>query len=132
MEYPRLLIDTSILIDHFRNPCKDKTLLYQVSLHYECVISSITEFEFLVGSNQKNYMFINALLSKLPVMPFDSACVQTASQIYRGLKLKHQMISLPDIFIAATAITHNLQFMTLNIKHFEKIENLNLYDIRGL
>jgi predicted nucleic acid-binding protein len=95
MEYPRLLIDTSILIDHFRNQRKDITPLYQVSLHYECVISSITEFEFLVGSNQKNYSFINELLSKL-------------------------------------SVTHNLQFMTLNIKHFEKIENLNLYHIMVL
>ncbi len=129
MEYPRLLIDTSILIDHFRSQRKDITPLYQVSLHYECVISSITEFEFLVGSNQKNYNFINVLISKMSVLPFDSACVQKAVQIYRNLKLKHQIISLPDIFIAATAITHNLQFMTLNIKHFEKIENLNLYHI---
>lgn len=123
----RLLIDTSILIDHFRNQRKEITPLYQVSLHYECVISSITEFEFLVGSNQKNYSSISDLLSKLSVLPFDSACVQKAAQIYRDLKLKHQLISLPDIFIAATAVTHNLQLMTLNIKHFEKIEALNLY-----
>jgi tRNA(fMet)-specific endonuclease VapC len=91
------------------------------------VISTITEFEFSIGSTPPNRQFTEELLAKLPVLPFDSACVKTASEIYRVLKANNQLISLPDIFIAATAITHDLQLLTLNRKHFERVENLKLY-----
>lgn len=127
MERESILIDTSILIDHLRKQQKDKTIFYRLAFHYDYMISSITEFEFSVGSTPPNREFVEKVLSKLPVLPFDSACVKTATEIYRNLKVKNQLISLPDIFIAATAVTHNLQLLTLNRKHFERVENLKLH-----
>ncbi|GEM_PF-4389454 len=50
MERERLLIDTSILIDHLRKTQKDKTVFYLLSSQYDCLISAITEFEFSIGS----------------------------------------------------------------------------------
>jgi tRNA(fMet)-specific endonuclease VapC len=91
------------------------------------LISAITEFEFLIGSTLQNRQFTEELLARIPVLPFDSAGVKTASEIYRDLKAKNQLISLPDIFIAATAITYDLQLLTLNRKHFERVQNLKLY-----
>jgi predicted nucleic acid-binding protein len=129
MERERLLIDTSILIDHLRKTQKDKTIFYQVASRCDCLISVITEFEFSIGSTPQNRRFTEELLAKLPVLPFDSTCVKTASIIYRDLKAKNQLISLPDIFIAATAITHDLQLLTLNQKHFQRIVNLKLMQI---
>jgi predicted nucleic acid-binding protein len=127
MERERLLIDTSILIDHLRKTQKDKTLFYQLASQYDCLISAITEFEFSIGSTPQNRQFTEELLQRLPVLPFDSICVKTAAEIYRDLKAKNQLISLPDIFIAATAITHDIQLLTLNRKHFDRVENLKLY-----
>ena len=126
MERENILIDTSILIDHLRKQKKDKTIFYRLSFQYNYVISSITEFEFSVGSTPPNREFVEKLLSKLPVLPFDSACVKTAIGIYHNLKSKNQLIPLPDIFIAATAITYNLQLLTLNRKHFERMKDLKL------
>lgn len=124
MERERLLIDTSILIDHLRKTQKDKTVFYQHASQYDCLISAVTEFEFSIGSTPENRRFTEDLLAKLPVLPFDSTCVKIAAKIYRELKSRNQLISLPDIFIAATAITHDLQLLTLNQKHFERVENL--------
>lgn len=78
MERERLLIDTSILIDHLRKPQKDKTTFYQLSTKYDFVISAVTEFEFLIGSSPANRQFTEKLLAGLPVLPFDSACVKSA------------------------------------------------------
>jgi predicted nucleic acid-binding protein len=39
---------------------------------------------------------------------------------------KNQLISPPDILIAATAFANNLSFATLNLKHFERISDLEL------
>ena len=86
MARQRVLIDSSILIDHLRKKRKDKTRFFELAKDYDCVISSITEFEFSVGSTPKNREFTEKLLAKLPVLPFDSACVQSAVEIYRTLK----------------------------------------------
>ena len=126
MEDRRVLIDTSILIDHLRKTRKDSTLFYEVAQKNECLISSITEFEFSVASTLKNREFSEKLLKNLSVLPFDSNCVRIAVVIYHDLKSKNKLISLPDIFIAATAVVNNLSLVTLNLKHFENIDKLQL------
>jgi predicted nucleic acid-binding protein len=126
MERAALLIDTSILIDHLRKPRKDKTIFYRFAQQRELLISAITEFEFSIGATPKNRAYIEKLLAKLPALPFDSTCVKTAAEIYRDLKARNQLISLPDIFIAATALVHGVPLATLNRKHFERIDNLQL------
>lgn len=48
--------------------------------------------------------------------------------IIRGdLAHKGQLIDQPDLFIAATAIHHNLTLVTRNRKDFDRIPNLKLY-----
>ena len=54
--------------------------------------------------------------------------MQQAVIINRQLKLKRKQIDLADLFIAVTAITNNLPFATLNRKHFERIDTLNIVE----
>ena len=109
-----------------RKPRKDKTVFYQFARQHELLISAVTEFEFSIGATPKNRAYVEKLLAKLPALPFDSACVKTAAEIYRDLKARNQLLSLPDIFIAATALAHGLPLATLNRKHFERIDSLQL------
>ncbi|MBF0239671.1 MAG: hypothetical protein HQM12_18370 [SAR324 cluster bacterium] len=39
------------------------------------------------------------------------------------------MTNLRDIFIVATAKHHHLDVATLNIKHFERIQNIKLWEL---
>jgi predicted nucleic acid-binding protein len=39
-------------------------------------------------------------------------------------KRKRKQIDLADLFIAATAVSHQLLFATLNRKHFDRIDEL--------
>jgi predicted nucleic acid-binding protein len=126
MESSSILIDTSVLIDYFRKKSKGNTLLYSLSLKYSFAISTITEFEFLVGLSDKHLEFAGKLFKNFLILPFDSRCAKAATKIYNNLKSKNHLISPPDIFIAATAIANNLSFATLNLKHFERITNLEL------
>ncbi|GAK49071.1 PilT protein domain protein [Candidatus Moduliflexus flocculans] len=129
MERQRILVDTSILIDHLRKAQKNQTYFYRATLQYECVISAITEFEFVVGCTPNNAVFVQHLLQIVPVLGFDSECVKTAATIYQQLKRKNQLISLPDLFIGATALTHNISLLTLNQVHFKRISGLTLCDL---
>jgi predicted nucleic acid-binding protein len=53
---------------------------------------------------------------------------EKAIQIYQRLKSAGNLIDLPDLFIAATAIAHELPLATLNTKHFERITELILVE----
>ena len=126
MDRKRVLIDTSILIDHLRRGNKERTVFYRAAQRRECVVSAITEFEFRVGSTAANRDFVMALLDLTPVLPFDSACVHAAADVYRDLRAINRLMALPDLFIAATALAHDLPLLTLNLSHFERVDTMTL------
>lgn len=128
MERERVLIDTTILIEHLRRQSKDRTVFYRAVQYYDLTIAAITEFEFRAGSTAANRNFIMGLLDLLPVLPFDSACAIIAADLYRDLRASNRLIALPDLFIAATALAHDLPLLTLNRAHFERIPALQLLD----
>ncbi len=76
MEHQRVLIDTCVLIDYLRKQQKEKTVFYSLASKYVCLISSITQFELLIGTTDKNKKFIDKLMSQLIVLPLDSICVK--------------------------------------------------------
>ena len=87
-------------------------------------ISAITRYEVYSGATTAQLQFWDDLLKKINVLPFDKDVVKQAVIINRQLKHKRKQIDLADLFIAATAITNNLPFATLNRKHFERIDLL--------
>jgi tRNA(fMet)-specific endonuclease VapC len=48
--------------------------------------------------------------------------------INSALKAKRKQIDLADLFIAATAVTHDLSLATLNKKHFARIDTLKIIE----
>jgi tRNA(fMet)-specific endonuclease VapC len=130
MEYRKVIVDTSILIDYFRKQKKEKSILYNLNLNYEIAISIITEFEFLVGfENTKELSFIDNMFGFFEIIPFDSKCVKTAVNIYRQLKKDSKLIPAPDLFIASTSISHNLDIATLNKNHFERVTGIKMINV---
>lgn len=73
-------------------------------------------------------VFWNNVLEAIDVIAFDEASVNIAVEINKNLKRKRKQIAIADLFIAATAISQKLPFSTLNRKHFDRIEELNLIE----
>lgn len=46
--------------------------------------------------------------------------------MYHVLRTRNQMIEFRDIFIAATCLVHDLPIVTLNKKHFKRIDDLKI------
>ena len=108
MENTGILIDTCIVIEHLRKQNKTKTILFKFSDKYKYYISAISVFELFSGaitSTKKS---------------------DIAGEIYKKLRKMNNLIEISDILIAANSIEYNLPFLTLNTKHFERIENLKL------
>ncbi|MBS1745610.1 MAG: type II toxin-antitoxin system VapC family toxin [Bacteroidetes bacterium] len=120
-----ILVDTSILIDLFRKTNKANSVLISlVRRGYLFSISAVTEYEIYTGAALGQVDFWNSFLENTIVLPFDKSVAKTAVEINRALKKKRKLIDTADLFIAATAVTNNLLFATLNRKHFERIEGL--------
>ena len=127
MAEKRLMIDTSILIDYFRKTDKaNSKLINHFSQYNQLYISSITEFEVFNGATETHKKFWEGMLTRLIVLNFDSQTARKAAEIVTSLKTKRKTIDKPDLFIAATAVVHDLAFDTLNLKHFIHIDSLNL------
>jgi predicted nucleic acid-binding protein len=122
-----ILVDTSILIDFYRKTDKANSIwIALVRQGYNFSISSITKYEIYSGASQEQLTFWDNVLKVIKVIPFDEAAVNTAVDINARLKRKRKQIALADLFIAATAVTHQLLFATLNRKHFDRIDDLTL------
>lgn len=61
-------------------------------------------------------------------MPLDEVSVDTAISLNNTLKKKRKQIDLADLFIAATAVAYSLPLATLNKKHFDRIDTLQLIE----
>ncbi len=120
-----ILLDSSVLIELFRAKEKSNTLFYKLAaIETEFAISVITHYEIYSGSNEKQDPFWNELLESIQIFDFNVATSETASKLYQSLKKANKMIDLADILIAATCLSNNLPIATLNLNHFERIENL--------
>ena len=124
-----ILVDTSILIDYYRKTDKEKSAwIALVRQGYSFAISAITKYEIYSGATQNQLVFWDEVLQAIAVIPFDQVSVDTAVIINSTLKKKRKQIDLADLFTAATAVAHNLPLATLNRKHFDKIETLNIVE----
>ncbi len=122
-----LMVDTSILIDFFRKTEKGNSRLFRYFKEgFQLYISAITEFEVYNGATEQHKIFWRDLLSQFVVLDFDSRCAVKAADLILKLKAKRKTLEKPYLFIAATAIVHNLEFDTLNLKHFIEIEEIKL------
>lgn len=121
------MVDSSILIDYFRKTNKANSKLVAHFRNYERLyISSVTEFEVVNGATKEHLHFWDGMLARFTILDFDSKAARQAASIVAQLKTKRKTIDKPDLFIAATAVIHDLTLDTLNIKHFTHIESLNL------
>lgn len=95
---------------------------------FEFAISVITKYEIYAGATEAQMYFWNSILELITIIPFDEAAVGKAVELNTTLKRKRKQIDLPDLFIASTALAHHLPLATLNRKHFERVDGLEILD----
>lgn len=129
MAHKIILIDTSILIDYYRKTDKANSVwIALIDQEYQFAISVITKYELYSGATQSQLTFWNSILTSISIIPFDKLCVNMAVKLNSELKRKRRQIDLADLFIGATAVRQNLSIATLNIKHFSRIEGLDIVE----
>lgn len=64
--------------------------------------------------------------AEIDVLPFTLETMRLYAQISGSLRKAGNWIGVSDILIAATALEHDLDLVTRNVKHFDRIAGLKL------
>ena len=117
---------TSLFIDYFRKQKKEKTSLFLLSEKYEILISVITKLEVMIGATEEQKSFWNSVFETVTIVSLHEIEIDIATNLLKQLKKENKLIGLPDVLIAATALSRNFKLSTLNAKHFERVTKLKL------
>mgnify|MGYP000382359823 CR=1 FL=1 len=122
-----ILLDTSILIDYYRKTDKSNSVwINLIDEGFDFAISVVTKYELFAGAKPKQIEFWETVLQTISIIPFDEDCVDTAIRVNTLLKKSNKQIEIADLFIASTALSNNLSIATLNKKHFERVDELEI------
>lgn len=69
-------------------------------------------------------MFVERVLARVPVLPFDLAVARMHAQLAFELFAIGRPIGSHDLLIAATAVAHGYDLLTLNVREFERVPGL--------
>jgi tRNA(fMet)-specific endonuclease VapC len=120
-----MVVDTGIFIEYLRSKDKSVTVLKSLSKNATLLTTSVSVYELMMGAtSEEKAGYIKKLLDDVIVIPFDENAAIKASQIYNQLKKRNQLIEFRDIFIAAICVINQLPLLTLNKKHFARVEDL--------
>lgn len=125
---PKILIDTSVIIDFLRQKDKSNTILFYFARNkYQLCASIITHTESYAGKSvwerKEASEALETLFSNIDILALSEKTSKKAGEISARYD-----IDIVDAVIAATAISHNLKLSTLNEKDFGKIKDLELFE----
>lgn len=118
------LLDTVIVAGYFN---RDQVILERLQ-EATVYVSSITLGELYYGAYNSgkvasNLQNVRQFAQLVTVVSCDAATGERYGQVKRALRLKGTPIPENDIWIAATAIQHNLTLVTRD-DHFQKVDGL--------
>lgn len=111
-----LLVDTDVLIDHLRGARAFAPESARVSY------STITRTELFAGRASEEAA-VRTLLD-----PFREIAVDRAVAELGGRLRREHGVRIADALIAATALTHELELLTRNVRDFAQVPSLRLHD----
>jgi predicted nucleic acid-binding protein len=121
-----IICDTNIIIELLKDNREIKNTCLKIGYN-KLSISPITSAEMYFGAFDKKEMAkIDKFLQKFAILPLK----EEISSIFAELMKKYCQSHKPfigDMLIAATALHHEIEIYTLNVKDFQFIPNLRLY-----
>ena len=127
----KYLVDTDDVADYLKG-YKAATSLLDTLFFEGMSIRMITFAEvyegIYYGHNRPHYTHIfQRFLQGVSVLGITRSIAKQYARIRGDLARKGQLIDQPDLFIAATAIEHDLTLVTRNLKDYHRIPHLKLY-----
>ncbi len=127
----RYLVDADWLIDALiGRPAAVRTLdrLSSDSLAVSIIaVAEIYEGAFGAPDPKATLAAFREFLSSYTILPLTDPVVEHFARLRAALRLQGQLIPDMDLLIAATALEDDLILVTRNVRHFERITEITLY-----
>jgi predicted nucleic acid-binding protein len=121
-----ILCDTNIFIEMYRGNAAVSAVVHRIG-QTNIVVSDVVLAELFFGAKNKHELSFlykdTSAFTSIPIQPEISAL---AVKLVAQYCLSHKLDFL-DALIAATAIIHNTELYTLNVKDFAFIPQLQLF-----
>jgi tRNA(fMet)-specific endonuclease VapC len=89
--------------------------------------AEIYESAYHFANPEAHIQILRSFLKNFQLVNLSLPIIEKFAEVRAHLRRKGQMISDIDIFLAATALHHDLVVLTYNKKHFERIPDLRVY-----
>jgi predicted nucleic acid-binding protein len=121
-----LLCDTNIFISAFNGRQNTIDQLDKIGLD-EIVLSAVTVMELFQGmGNKEELAQMKKKIKYYDVVQIDEEVSRKAIEFIESYKLSHGL-SIPDAIIGATSVVHQIPLYTYNIRDFDFLPGVILY-----
>jgi predicted nucleic acid-binding protein len=118
----KICLDSDVLIALLHEDKKTKELLESLdAIFYTTAVNS---FEVWYGRKKTETVF--QLLETLHILDMTDSSARKAGDILLELKRTGALLDIRDTFIAGICIQHDVELLTYNRKHFERIKRFGL------
>lgn len=127
MGMKRLLFDTCFLIDLVREmkrgAGKAHAFLSENADAIACISWTVAG-EFAEGFEDVRDPACVAMLERFEILCMDEGTAGQYARITARLRQENQLIGTNDLWIAAAAVAHGLEVVTINVAHFGRVSGL--------
>jgi tRNA(fMet)-specific endonuclease VapC len=128
-----ILIDSSVLIEHERQRLTLAQHL-QGREDEEFFLSVISASELLHGVHRaqdasvraRRSAFVEAVLERFPLLEIDVSTARSHARLWADLAAAGTPVGPNDLWLAATAVTHGLTLVTVNVREFSRVPGLRV------
>jgi predicted nucleic acid-binding protein len=118
----RIVLDTSVLVDHLRAAAPATEYLAGLEERPSC--SEVSRIEVIQGLRSAERSAAEGLFALFDWVPVTEAVARRAGELGRRWRRSHPGIGVADLAIAATAEQIDAILATRNLKHFPMFRNL--------
>lgn len=130
MPRPFILIDTDVLIDYSHGVNIAQSQLKSLSHKFNFANSVITQLELMVGcANKAEFQSLQNFLIEFELIQLNNSISIKSVELFEDFRLSHGVM-IPDMLIAATAITLNIPLLSKNQRDFKFNGQLDLREYR--
>lgn len=125
-----LILDTSLLIDlereHTRGRPGRALAFFEEHQDARYYVTFVTAGELAAGKSLANRDVWESLLAPFYRLPSTPEIAWEYGRTFRHLSKNRQMIGANDLWIAATALAHQMPLVTADTAHFERVPGLDV------
>ena len=129
-----VIVDSSVFIEVERREQPLDALIATLS-DDDSGMAAITASELLAGvyradsveRRSRRETFVESVFRSIPVFPFDLQVARTHAEILAQMASTGQVIGNFDMMIAATALTHEYELLTENVREFNRVPGLDVH-----